>query len=215
MKKNCKKILVMLIMLIVLTMPAQIHASSTKTKALKAYGKMLTKSKIGRRNWKSSGCDFALVYFDNNSVPELVVRSYESGMRNGYYEIFTYKNGKVKSLYDDLGVGFEYYKKKSVFRDVSYFTAPMGGPGNSTIYYKIKNGAISSRLTCTVYEPNPKYNRKKTTYKYYYNGKKISKSKYKSKLKSFTSNKKVVSSSSIKFRDNTKKNRKQYLKYSK
>lgn len=176
---------------------------------VKAYKKLLSKSTIGTRKWPASQCSFAFAYIDNNSVPELVIQSYWSGSMFGYYEIYTYRNGKARRIDVNLGVSFEYYKKTGVLSDSYWYTHPQGGPGSRTTYYKLKNGKITATLSKVKLEPNEMYNREKTVYNYNLNSKSIKKSKYNTQLKKLTGSKKAVTPA---FYKNTAANRKKYIK---
>lgn len=217
--KQRKKIFLLTLLLLMSMTSLTAQASSTKTKALKSYAKLLSKSKISTNKLKSSGCSFALAYIDNNSVPELVIKSFQLGSSNGYYVVYTYKNGKAVQIGNLLGTSFGYYKKKGVFRDMRYFTHPMGGPGDQTTYYKLSNGKITSMLSKAVYEPDPFYKRTKSMYYYYYcagsdssNYKSIKKSNYNSRLKKLIGSKTLTKDTKMKFYKNTAANRKKYLK---
>ena len=71
-------LLTTLLLLFAFAMPAS--AASTKSKALKAYKKLLAQKEITfvdrwhtKASFPTSKMKFALVYLDNNTVPELVI----------------------------------------------------------------------------------------------------------------------------------------------
>lgn len=190
-----------------------------KTKALAAYEKLLKQSTVGIRRWPSKRCKFALIYVDNNDVPELLVFCTYSGTSNGYYDLFTYKNGKVVRMEVSMGTSFQYYKKAGVFGSGRWITDPQGGPGESMQYCKMQNGKLSGIIVWSKYYPNRRYRRNKTEYYYGYSKtgrssdmKTVSKSTYQKLEKQWIGGKKPIKNSSIKFYSNTETNRRRYLK---
>lgn len=116
---------------IVMLLPAQnAQAASARQKALNAYGKWLSSSKVyilpkgtSYKPYSYSGTDkykgtsssqvrFALACIDNDSIPELLV--YDSERCFG---MFTYKSGKVVRISCDgwWNVADKYYKKQNMF----------------------------------------------------------------------------------------------------
>ncbi len=186
-------------------------AASKKSKAVKAYQKMLSGRQV---KWaenifvRADSCSFALAYIDNDSVPELILRSYEKGTRYGYYAVYTYKGGKAQYVVN-TGIEIGYAKKKGVIYGANYFTVPQGGPGDYECYYKMAKGAVSTGYS--------KDTRGKTSYAKETLGKKYSSSKisagtYKKKVKSLMGSKKLVKSAKIKLYPNTAANRTSKLK---
>lgn len=197
-----------------------VQAASAKTKALKAYGKLMAKSKTADFTQNSSS-SFALAYIDNDKIPELIIQNFYGGMIKGNYAVYTYRNGKVKRVAgpDTLGTSISYYKKKGVIRGSLWYTVPMGGPGEGTTYCQMKKGKIVSILKKEVFEPNEAYGRTKTESSWFYDTsgkgnkfKSLSKKSFNSKLKKMTGSKKPTTLKSIKFYENTAANRKKYLK---
>lgn len=198
-----------------------VDAASQKSKAIKAYKQFLSKSSItwteGYTNVAASDCKFALVYIDKDSVPELVLKTDAVSHAEGYYQLYTYKNGKVKRL-AYLKDGFSYFKKKGVFR-TTY--GPMMGE-QSFEYYKMSKNSYSYVggwiKSCWV---NGEW-REDGTYEYnYYKAlnkvkdcnnartKEISKKQFQKELKKLV---KSTKESKPKFYSNTAKNRKKHLK---
>ncbi|MCD8019568.1 MAG: hypothetical protein LUF92_08315 [Clostridiales bacterium] len=123
------------------------QAASKKSKALKAYKKVLSQSMIYAPNVgeyvSASECSFAIAYIDNNSVPELVIcyGSYTWGAA-GDSILYTYKNGKVKYVsVSGIAQYFVYSKKKGIVR--TYF--PSDDPAYSDYsYYRLKKAKLKS-----------------------------------------------------------------------
>lgn len=116
----------------VLSAPTTASAVSKRTKAVRAYKKYLKSHSYLEK--------FALVYLDNNSVPELITKT------GSIAYIATYKNGKVKDcgamIYTDYTSGkFKYYKKTGIYRSAyrDYGAACTG-------YAKLSKGKVSSQL---------------------------------------------------------------------
>ena len=212
-------LLTTLLLLFAFAMPAS--AASTKSKALKAYKKLLAQKEITfvksidgtttKESFPTSKMKFALVYLDNNTVPELVIDNLDNIPIMWYGEIlfsdfgnavFTYKGGKLKQL--DVSSSnwrlTKVYKKKGVFysnntyhkKDATYYyikgTKTIGiGSFENGKYYKRENG------------------------KYYKNGaiKPIKKSAFQKLLKKYVGSTKATK---IKYYKNTAANRKKYLK---
>ena len=66
---------------------------------------------------KASEVKFALIYLDNDSIPELAVYD-----KDYCYSVLTYKNGKVVRLFgtfDNFAYPTKYYKKKCAYIAVS------------------------------------------------------------------------------------------------
>ena len=133
-KRLIKRALLFSLMLtLLLAVPT--FAATKKTKALKAYSKMLSKKKLAilpigtkmlvgdgyeKYNTKSklSSAYFAIAYIDNDSIPELVVTKKENyswkwgGDDFGTYDfsllaIYTWKKGKVRRIaYEGSGSMF-------------------------------------------------------------------------------------------------------------
>lgn len=190
----------------------QAHAASTKTKAIKAYQKMMSQKTITwekEYNFKvpTKNCSFALAYIDKDSVPELIVQNTNDIPHAGDWgHLYTYYKGKVR-LVTGLNINdgkFYYYKKKAVFLD-NY----CGMGLDSTTYQKMSKTKAAPILN---YEKNINpYAAKKVTYsKATKQGfTTVSKSYFNNKLKSYV---KSTKKTKAKFYKNTSKNRKKYMK---
>lgn len=194
-------------------MPVNVSAASTKQKALKAYNKLLSQSKINWRNGaevKTSDCSFAIVYIDNNNVPELVLHIPFGilSMADGCGILYTYKNGKAIKLQNmDLFTDdFAYYKKTGIFQDQH-----TGRGWTETTTSKLSSAKISKMLLEEDGNAATGTNASNAWYKYSANGKmtKITKNSYNKSLKSLTKGKKVTKA---KFYKNTASNRTKVLK---
>lgn len=187
----------------------QAHAASQKTKAIKAYKKMLSQKMITwNPNWKvpAKNCDFTLVYVDKDSVPELVLQNTTDIPHAGNWgNLYTYYKGKVRLVTAlDLNNNFYYYKKKGVFLD-NYFGMGISENG----YFTMSKAKATKRLHYTI-NTNPNAV-KKNIYS------KAAKPKFKEiSKKSFNKElKKLVGSTkrtTAKFYKNTATNRKKRLK---
>lgn len=176
----------------------QAQAATTKTKAMNAYNKLLSQKTLtwtGNQKIPTSKCKFAVIYVDNNSVPELFVDASNAGLNHvsGYYRLYTYYNGKVKEVCT-VRDAFGYYKKKGVFETATLLH------GEYVTYYKLASGKSSVKLRSESYY---------TTNYYDGAGKKISKTTFDKRLKSLIGSSKQ---SSITCKANTKANRTKYLK---
>lgn len=210
MKKHFKKTLLFMLVLIMALIPLKAEAASQKTKALKAYNKMLAKKTI-RWGTDSSypsiptkNCKFAVAYIDNDSIPELIVYNAKDVPHMvGYGMVYTYKNGKVKAVENvNIDAKFYYYSKKGVF-----VTSYCQG-GVTYTYFKLSKGKAAEKLQQgkPVYPPNAPY--------YYYKISKdkrsqITKKSFTKALNNMVGKKKKTTA---KFYKNTSGNRKKYLK---
>lgn len=218
-----KKLLIILALAALLLAPASTaNAAGKKSKALKAYKTFLSKSAAA---WGGSSgtsvalrkCKFALAYIDKDSVPELILYSGSNSHADGYYALYTYKNGRVTYV-NNLMDGFAYYKKKGL-----YCSIHSGTGGYETYYHKLSSGKTAYKL----------YSQDETTInwdlnrdgKITVNYRKVTKAKtpmYTSTTKAITKSafqkqlKKLVGSTKKttikKYYSNTASNRKKYLK---
>ena len=196
-------LLTTLLLLFAFAMPAS--AASTKSKALKAYKKLLAQKEITfvrsidgtttKLSFPTSKMKFALVYLDNNTVPELVIDNLDNIPIMWYGEIgfsdfgnavFTYKGGKLKQLdvYNSNWRLTKVYKKKGVFYSNNTHHK------KEATYYYIKG-------TKTIYIGS------------FENGKYYKKSAFQKLLKKYVGSTKATK---IKYYKNTAANRKKYLK---
>lgn len=194
--KCCTLIAVLATLLFFNSVHAQ--AATAKTKALNAYNKLLSQKTLkwsDKVTVSTSKCKFAVIYVDNNSVPELFVDGSSASLNHatGFYKLYTYYNGKVKDVCT-IRDGFSYYKKKGVFVTAAVLH------GEYLSYYKLASGKASLKLRSDTYYT--------TTY-YDGAGKKISKTTFDNRLKSLKGSLKPTSMTCKK---NTKANRTKYLK---
>lgn len=142
MRKNFEKIIMGILLLSCICILGQpVQAATQKSKALKAYKTFLSKNTVTWHSYSPKEinlkkCKFALAYIDKDSIPELIL--YSAGNANshadGYYELYTFKNGKVKFV-TNLMDGFSCYKKKGIFCAVHEGTG-----GYARYYYKLSQG---------------------------------------------------------------------------
>lgn len=198
MKKALSIIIVCVMAIGVFLLPpdTKVQAVSARTKAMNSYKALL--------KGRSSKEKFAVVYIDNNSVPELVLDRQATGSRvSGFGDLYTYSGGKrvkVNNSINIIGNVFSYFKKTGGFKDDdSYQGAEVTG------YYKLSG----KKAVCKAYKKViAEWTGQGGTY-YYVNNKKVSKSKFNACVKSVTKGKKATKA---KLYANTKKNRDKYLK---
>ena len=102
----------LIVLSIALLLPAvSAHAVTPKQQALSAYSRWLSGAKIqvmptGFKDYNgvvhapvpASQTDFAIAYINNDSIPELIVRTSDKH----YFSVLTYKNGKiVRTFYEN------------------------------------------------------------------------------------------------------------------
>lgn len=208
--KRFKKAMLWMFVVLVALIPLKAEAASQKTKALKAYNKMLSKKTI---RWgtdsnfplvSTKNCQFTIAYIDNDSIPELIVYNAKDIPHViGYGMVYTYKSGKVKAVKNiNIDSKFYYYSKKGVF-----VTSYCQG-GVTYTYFKLSKGKAAEKLQQgkAVYPPN-------ASYQYYKISKdkrsQISKKSFTKALNNMVGKKKKTTA---KFYKNTSGNRKKYLK---
>lgn len=185
--------------------------ADSKNDALKAYSEYLRSNRIasldeGFGDWpayfRSDQVKFAIVYLDNNSVPELFITSLNQ--RIGYeYDalVFTYRNGRIERYEDfatTVGLGptlpLTYYKKTGIIK--------YNGIYGETFYENLTNGKVKGIGVYSNYSGKKKYYIW-TTNKY------VSKSSFDKYIKNCTKRKKGTK---LVFYDNTVENRRKFLK---
>ena len=190
MKTNAKRNLLTILMLTVLLMLTAVpaYAGTQKQAAMKAYKAFLsTKGLTLYPESTDTKLSFATAYINKDSVPELIVKD------KGYFAIYTYKNGKVKTLLpvDTMGALTKYYPKKNYI--------VIDHTNMNDIMYQTLSGAKRLRIFLgTRFKINAKEEYKELT-----------KKQFQKELK------KIVGSTKAKkpkFYRNTKTNRKKHLK---
>lgn len=224
MRKNFVRIMLGILLLSCICILEQpVQAASQKSKALKAYKTFLSKNTVTWHSYSSKKinlqkCKFALAYIDKDSVPELILNSAgnENCHADGYYELYTYKNGKVKFV-TNLMDGFSCYKKKGVFCAVHEGTG-----GYESYYYQFSKGKAFYKLyRMSEKKSNVDINQdgwigvyykkvtKARTPQYESSTVKVSKSAFNKELKKIVGNAK---NKTVKYYPNTAKNRTKHLK---
>lgn len=178
------------------------EAASKAGKAKKAYKAYLS-SIMSRSDFKEyAGLQYGSIFFavmdiSGDKVPELIVKENYTEP-NGYW-VYTYRKGKVRKLksldYYSGGEIEAVYPKKRIIKTYE---------GDSwtvdKIYYKVTN----SKMKVAARTKNGKY---------YVNGRKVTKSKYQRYVAKIEQTKCYSENNrKLKFRKNTAKNRKKYLK---
>ena len=133
MKKNWERFakvftkfcLVAIVFAVILTVNStQAQAASTRTKALNAYNKLLSQKSLkwsGKTKVSTNKCKFAVIYVDNDSVPELFVDAGGAGTNqvSGFYKLYTFWNGKVRDVCTMMDLATT--RKKVFFRHTRCF----------------------------------------------------------------------------------------------
>lgn len=191
-----RTLMIALIITLILTVPTL--AASKKKKAMKAYRKYLSKSSITvKSNGKKTRVKpkrFAVVKLDGDTVPELIMSSYSRLF------FFRYKKGRVRQI-GNTGVftsGSDYYPGRQLIKNLSF-----GGVGVSSedyIQINVKKQKIAYCCTAT----------SGMNFKdYHILGRQVSHSSYSSYVKKLVGS---VREKEIRFIQNTKTNRRRYLK---
>ena len=156
-----------LCLLLTLFVPTtNVNAASTRTKALTAYQKKL--KKLDSKKYK-----FALVYFNKDSVPELLITSTDE-VHAIHGKLYTYTGGKVKVLKkagSDFGE-LVYSAKKFVTCSLSW----VNGYGLVSTFYRFDKNGKQTKIKRFDAVVNP-------TSSFKINGKKVSETKYNSEFK--------------------------------
>lgn len=152
-KKLFVSIITILLMIIFLGAKPQVaHAAAdigTREQAMAAYFNLLTQNKI---SWGSSkiyswDVEYAIEDINGDKLPELILYYSQAPHCDGWHRIYTYVDGKVKSLGHLIYVDIS--KKKNFFCD-SYANCGM----TEVYYYRLKNGKkvnLASVMTSDTY----------------------------------------------------------------
>ena len=188
------------------------YALTERQKALNAYAKYLSYSKtyvryIGSGRFgeakyngtKASSTDFAIMYINNDDIPELIVRGDVGGYKS--YGVYTYKNGKVQFVYGEKAAIFRgCYAKTGYFVSLEDLEAcpyvdymrdyvQMSGTRATKIFtHKVTNGK---------------------NVKFWIKGQPVSEAKYTRAIRGAVQNKKMTA---VKYYKNTGANRKSVLR---
>lgn len=185
-------------MMLCLSFSLSAQAASGKSKAIKAYKKMLSASTMswGSQGTKISTSDvkFTLAYINKDSIPELIVYAGANSHVAGAYAVYTWNKGRAVLL-ANCRDGIAYYKKTGIFTTYTLLQ------GEYEIYYKISKAKAVQQLSSYVGYV--------TSYKQGVEERSITESTYKEIARSITKGKRAAK---IKWRSNTGANRKKYLK---
>lgn len=181
------------------------RTTTEKVAALKAYNTFLQKKSYKvytRYSVSFSRASFALVYLNNDSIPELLVKDNFDRSYKDYRLIFTYKNGKVTLLNHDIFS--KYYKKTGMYTRVIKLST--NRTGLREIQHNKLVGKQSKRYL--IRQKGKSYG---TMINRYCDGNMndISPAEYNRRLKKLTKSKKATS---VKYYKNSATNRKRYLK---
>ena len=170
----------------------EVQAASKAKKAMAAYAKYLQDGS----HWNMDGkmTSFGLIDVNRDGIKELVV--YDESTYST--SLIGYVSGKTKQLGWCMRGEIKIYPKKKIF--ALYDSA--GGGIYATLYYKY-DGKKVKELT--------RYESCEGEETYFLKGKSVSKKKYNKYIKSLHLGK-GISSSDLKMHQNTKENRKSYLK---
>ncbi len=144
--KKMKRLMLLLAVLTFMLIPQQTFAASRKTKALKAYSKFMKSGKIKedftKRRIPNKSAEFALIYLDNDSVPELMVH-WKGGDVIGYPwkngSLYKFSNGRVVKV-KELSIMYKVYyvPKTGYLKDQWVFDDGSSGYN----YYRYGSGRI-------------------------------------------------------------------------
>ena len=153
-----------------------VHAASTKKKALKAYKKILSKKKLRinveeAKTVRTSKLSFAIAYIDDNNVPELILKRTNNDDIGFYCHnlFYIYRKGKTKRLtasYGNISMTGYYYKKSGCFQvyedgDETFYLKLESGKLVDAPYYRIKWGLRGTKYCKLSFHKNTSKNRKK------------------------------------------------------
>ena len=191
-----RTLMIALIITLILTVPTL--AASKKKKALKTYGKYLSKSAITVKNYgkktRVKPEQFAVIKLNGDKVPELITLS------NSQLFFFCYKKGKIRQI-GNAGLftsGVKYFPGRQLLKNSSF-----GGVGVSSENYIQINVKKQKTADCCMAISGMNFK------EYYIQGRQVSRSSYSSYVKKLVGS---VREKEIRFIQNTKKNRKRYLK---
>ena len=151
----------LIVLSIALLLPAvSAHAVTPKQQALSAYSRWLSGAKIqvmptGFKDYNgvvhapvpASQTDFAIAYINNDSIPELIVRTSDKH----YFSVLTYKNGKiVRTFYENdmYNTVKGYYSKTGMFVDTRTNRFHI----NNEYYYIMGTAGVTKRLEASYFK---------------------------------------------------------------
>lgn len=191
-----RTLMITLIIMLMLTVPAL--AASKKKKALKAYRKYLSKSAVTVKEYGSKTKvepeQFAVIKLNGDKVPELILLS------KGWLYFFCYQKGKVRQIGNTgfLTSGVGYYPARQLIRNSSI--AGVGASSENYIQMNVKKRKMT-HCGSVIFGMNFR--------DYRVLGRQTSYSSFSSYIRRLTGS---VREKQIRFIQNTKKNRKRYLK---
>ena len=200
-------ICIVLAVMLALLLAVPVGAASKTSKAKKAYRKLMNSKKVEWCGWgttkygEKDGDKFALINIDKKGAPELVV----TGDDMYHFHIYTYTKKKAKHLGGSSSGSVKFYPNKKLV----YMTRIHSGCENA--WYSKFNGkklvTVAEAKGIGTFDPGT--DNYIVKYKYYKNGKKVTKKEYKVYVKKLMKNAKQKK---IKMRKATKSNYRKYLK---
>ena len=209
----------LIVLSVIVLMPAvSAFAVTPKQQALSAYSRWLSGAKVQvmPKGFKAfddavieavpaSKTEFAIAYINNDSIPELIVRTSDKH----FFSILTFKNGKIVRVFyeDDMYNTVKgYYSKTGMFVD----TRTGGFHINKEFYYLMGTAGVTRRFENSFFkDTGEKY------YDYYSKNNNVrpvrlkNHTEFKNKLLTFTKGKALTP---VRFYKDTAANRKNVLK---
>lgn len=194
------------------------YALTERQKALNAYAKYLSYSKTYVLKYgtpyvrfvhgfteykyngtKASSTDFAIMYINNDDIPELIVRGDVGGMKS--YGVYTYKNGKVQFVYGEKAAIF-----RGCYAKTGYFVSLEDLEACPYVDYMRDYVQMSGTRATKIYTHKVV---KGKNVKFWIKGQPVSEAKYTRAIRSSVKNKKMTA---VKYYKNTGANRKSVLR---
>ena len=196
------------------------YALTERQKAMNAYAKYLSYSKtyvlkygttyvhyivsgrFGKAKYngtKASSTDFAIMYINNDDIPELIVRGDVGGMKS--YGVYTYKNGKVQFVYGNVEAIY-----RGCYTKTGYFVSLEDLEACPYVDYKRDYVQMSGTRATKIF--THKVTNGKNV-KFWIKGQPVSEAKYTRAIRGAVQNKKMTA---VKYYKNTGANRKKVLR---
>lgn len=198
--------------------PEAAYAQSKNSKACAAYRKALSKKTITwgfDRKTSTRNLQFACQDINKDGIKDLVVYNPDAYHSEGWYRIYTYSKGKVKSLGSFTAI--EVYRNKNFFRDTymnrghsytTYYRLQKNGKAKKLAYYETNQGFLPDQFKRKAHKKRSMGEIPLYYFNFKVNGKAVSYSKCMKTVKSLEKKAKQT----LKYHDNTVANRKKYLK---